>query len=1219
MKEYTKNLGKVVMTPKGAWSIEKEYEMLDIVYDSLTEHAYISKQEVPSGVDLSDSRHWMPLNVSGYSDSNVIALNNFNEDGEIQSYTLEEAIKVIKNVGRKSGAILIFYNNNVNRLDITTGCWEIWQFNSINVYDWENLDTWVNIYYNYNKFVGWYAADNTLNKAIPNPDIGCYAFVGNIYNEAFVYRCDVKNQWTKTNQKAQHYIKVVFGNNITIGANGNWWQDGVDTNIPVSVKGDNGLTPYVRWSVNNQIEYSYDNINWYILSDRFNTNIKIKDYVKTINDLPNNVELGVVYGVGPTYEEDDTEQINPIYRVYVYSSNGWIDNGIFKGFSAGVVQDLGDSETEVMSQNSVTKKFNDIDTKLNYFYLIGEGEGNHPNISIYNVIPGHKYKINVKTPDWDVSSFSETYGEWGKLIIRQYLKDGTNILVDKVRIIGGFDYIDVVAKSYLFDANDNIDYIYIAISAPLGLKIEFNIEDITQNNELYYYFEGATNKFNSTKIFLQKNKLYKITLPKTQWKFENRLGTGVALFNIYHYDSNNTAVNIVWADEFEKIKSEYYFTTEEDKYYYVGGRADAGEKVHFFVESISENWDNLIIPGKDTTFSSIHLNNIVPNKYYRLTLLSDSWEINDSWETDISSNYQLEFYYYDKEGNVNICVGRKFGDNVNICNSYEFFINDKVNVNEVYLGIRALSGSVVKFRLDLLSSNSLLNPHKNSIYIKGQDNKQVSARFFLQKGITYKCYLPDIIWDLSTIDLDYDYNYLSFGYFLNDNYVNIFTWNTVFTASQYKSSFEFVAEYTTEYVIYIRASKQEVVPITIIPYVANENNEISIFDEQIYKASNLGFKRLPNTIDNSIPTLSFMHISDTHCTNTSYIDPFKRAINIFNKLSVNNINQGKNLKFILHTGDVRYGHFTDGYDFFYNIIKSLNKNIYVTPGNHDVGNSQQVSFCGTDAQLYEQMIAPMLDKWNLKTDGEGIPHIEGKNYYFTDFTDEKIRLIVLYEYENDFILNDDDNTQLLYHRGFRAFKQEQIDWLINSLNTVPDNYGVIIAKHQPESIPDIIDNVFCSNLVTTTPKMQTLQYDGSELFYDTIAIIVQAFIDKTIVNKTLWQGGIEENDGIITINGDFANRADSAEFICYCSGHTHLDMVTRLKNYPNQIELNIGPNNIHYTDGTDMLQEDGNKSKNLINVYNINRNRGEIIIVRIGADFSNTGQHRCYTKIKYKN
>lgn len=398
MKEHIKNLGKVVMTPKGAWSIEKEYEILDIVYDSITDHAYISKQEVPSGVDLSDSRYWMPLNVSGYSDSNVIALNSFNKDGEIQSYTLEEAIKAIKDVGRKSGAILIFYNDNVNRLDIAAGCWEIWQFNSINVYDWENLDAWINIYYNYNKFVGWYAAENILNKEISNPDVGCYAFVGNIYNEAFVYRCDVKNRWIKTNQKAQHYIKVVFGDNIIIGENGNWWQNGIDTNIPVSVKGDNGLTPYLRWSVNNQIEYSYDNINWYILSDKFNTNIKIKDYVNTIDNLPNNIELGTIYGVGPIYAEDDTEQINPIYNLYVYTSNGWINNGGFNSISAGIVQELGDNETEVMSQDAVTREINNLElkTKLLASYNFINDVFNIPssNCSLLNGVKSDNTKFN---------------------------------------------------------------------------------------------------------------------------------------------------------------------------------------------------------------------------------------------------------------------------------------------------------------------------------------------------------------------------------------------------------------------------------------------------------------------------------------------------------------------------------------------------------------------------------------------------------------------------------------------------------------------------------------------------------------------------------------------------------------------------------------------------------------------------------------------------------
>lgn len=471
MKEYTKNLGKVVMTPKGAWSIEKEYEILDIVHDSVTDHAYISKQEVPSGVDLSDSRYWMPLNVSGYSDSNVITLNSFNEDGEIQSYTLEEAIKAIKDVGRKSGAILIFYNNNVNRLDITTGCWEIWQFNSINVYDWENLDAWINIYYNYNKFVGWYAAENVLNKEIPNPDVGCYAFVGNIYNEAFVYRCDIKNQWTKTNQKAQHYIKIVFGNNVSIGANGNWWQDDVDTNIPVSVKGDNGFTPYLRWSKNNQIEYSYDNINWHILSDKFNTNIKIKDYVNTISNLPNNMELGTIYGVGPTYAEDDGEQKNPIYNLYVYTSNGWVNNGGFNSISAGIVQETGNNETVVMSQDAVTRELTELKSEVGGLFksisLQGTGAIQQYLTMVRDNLPiGAKkifiYHSNIRVvggSNSDSAVYLRMYDSSGTRILNQQLQlNNTIVEVPTNAISFSLDFFASVVNPSIVGAEYSVDY-----------------------------------------------------------------------------------------------------------------------------------------------------------------------------------------------------------------------------------------------------------------------------------------------------------------------------------------------------------------------------------------------------------------------------------------------------------------------------------------------------------------------------------------------------------------------------------------------------------------------------------------------------------------------------------------------------------------------------------------------------------------------------------------
>ena len=109
MVEYTENLGKVVMTAGGEWSNDKEYDILTMVHEAITDRAYISRTVVPAGVDISDSRFWMPLNVSGYVDTNVIVLSKFEDNGVLKSYTLLEAIKSIAVVGRKDGAILCFY------------------------------------------------------------------------------------------------------------------------------------------------------------------------------------------------------------------------------------------------------------------------------------------------------------------------------------------------------------------------------------------------------------------------------------------------------------------------------------------------------------------------------------------------------------------------------------------------------------------------------------------------------------------------------------------------------------------------------------------------------------------------------------------------------------------------------------------------------------------------------------------------------------------------------------------------------------------------------------------------------------------------------------------------------------------------------------------------------------------------------------------------------
>lgn len=253
MVEYTENLGKVVMTAGGEWSNDKEYDILTMVHEAITDRAYISRTVVPAGVDISDSRFWMPLNVSGYVDTNVIVLNKFEDNGVLKSYTLLEAIKSIAVVGRKAGAILCFYNNNYDKFN-TPPSWEIYQFNSTDISSWENTSKWVNIYYNYNKFVGWYLEEDSLKLNYPKPNAGMYAYVGRNFVTATVYVCKT-SKWENTNQVVKEFVSINITGETVVGENGHWWQNGIDTGIPAYI------IPIIKME-GGQILYTTDNVNW---------------------------------------------------------------------------------------------------------------------------------------------------------------------------------------------------------------------------------------------------------------------------------------------------------------------------------------------------------------------------------------------------------------------------------------------------------------------------------------------------------------------------------------------------------------------------------------------------------------------------------------------------------------------------------------------------------------------------------------------------------------------------------------------------------------------------------------------------------------------------------------------------------------------------------------------------------------------------------------------
>lgn len=181
---------------------------------------------------------------------------------------------------------------------------------------------------------------------------------------------------------------------ISVSAKGTWIINGEDTGIKaVGPKGDNGLTPWLK-TIDNKLYHSYDNKTWepssdYIaawfrftgtsgssqagnvgkiqisrdegktwtdLSGTFTNNLRISGYRTSVDLIPEGQPQGAIWAIGPTYASDDTAHTNPIYRLHVKDESGWVDNGQFTSIAAGVVQELGDSETEVISQKAISNE-----------------------------------------------------------------------------------------------------------------------------------------------------------------------------------------------------------------------------------------------------------------------------------------------------------------------------------------------------------------------------------------------------------------------------------------------------------------------------------------------------------------------------------------------------------------------------------------------------------------------------------------------------------------------------------------------------------------------------------------------------------------------------------------------------------------------------------------------------------------------------------------------
>lgn len=299
-------------------------------------------------------------------------------------------------------------------------------------------------------------------------------------------------------------------------------------------------------------------------------------------------------------------------------------------------------------------------------------------------------------------------------------------------------------------------------------------------------------------------------------------------------------------------------------------------------------------------------------------------------------------------------------------------------------------------------------------------------------------------------------------------------------------------------------------------------------------------------------------------------------------------------------GDISATNYNSPIDFYVSALGDVEIPFVTVIGNHDAGF--QGTVYDTEAHLYEKMIAPIIGFADLAS-GE---HTTGNTYYYKDFTDQSIRLIVLNQYEYP------DNFERT--GSPECYSQAQITWLCNTLNSTPSGYGVIIALHSyPAAMTVDADHLFTSSTYTADAQ----DFDGGLVDHTNgyiIEEIVNAFINKTTISATFsYTGGITWDD--ISVSADFTSVASNA-FIAYIGGHWHMTIVSETTKY-GQPMFTCTSASLSASKQGDTPRMAGTRSEDNFMVIGIDRTAKKIKLLQIGARFTKDGVTRQYGAMEY--
>lgn len=257
------------------------------------------------------------------------------------------------------------------------------------------------------------------------------------------------------------------------------------------------------------------------------------------------------------------------------------------------------------------------------------------------------------------------------------------------------------------------------------------------------------------------------------------------------------------------------------------------------------------------------------------------------------------------------------------------------------------------------------------------------------------------------------------------------------------------------------------------------------------------------------------------------------------------------------TGDLVLERWDNGFSYWGGVSGA--ENILLCIGNHDVltdPTGWDWTQRASQFDQYNRYFAPYIANWDCI-------YSAGDTYYYKDYAEKKIRLIVL-----NCMLEGADNTG-------------QLSWFTAALSGAASNdYSVIVADHYMPANAEKINCNFTSIDKGVSSDILPSQYMDA----------VQSFIN----------GG--------------------GKFICYIAGHTHNDLVVRSQSYPNQICVVIDAlNRAQGNQYSDTQRTNETKSQDLFNLFVTDTASGVIKIMRVGADMDHYLRKKECITINYTN